>query len=58
MKKRLFAALLAVLMVISCTACGGTETEATGGAQESTTAAAGSNYLNVMVEVEVASLDP
>ena len=68
MKKRVLALLLAALMVMSCTACGesaastaetsaqSAASSAEGSTAETTTASGG--YLNVMTEVEVASLDP
>ena len=70
MKKRVLATLLAALMVLSCTACGdaaassaaseaaASSAAAAASAGEPAAATAGSNYLNVMTEVEVASLDP
>jgi oligopeptide transport system substrate-binding protein len=71
MKKRALALLLAALMVLGCTACGdstassaaatsdATAAAASGTETDTTTAAAsGSNYLNIMSEVEVESLDP
>lgn len=50
--KKLLYGAMAGLMLLSCTACGGSSTSS------GTDTAAGDNYLNVMVEVEVASLDP
>ncbi len=71
MKKRALALLLAAMMVVSCTACGSDKAStAASGETAGSTAASGAeangtaatttsgNYLNVMVEVEVSSLDP
>ena len=69
MKKKILALLLAAAMVLSLAACGssdsGTTTAATTAASgsdsvttDTTAAAAGDKILNVMVEVEVESLDP
>ncbi len=64
--KKLLALLLAAAMVLCCVACGDTAASTSGSnaasGAEATTSAEGSSggngYLNVMVEVEVASLDP
>lgn len=59
MKKRLLALLLAALMVMGCAACGDSAASASvPSAEGSEVATSGSNYLTVMTEVEVASLDP
>jgi oligopeptide transport system substrate-binding protein len=57
--KRLAVGALAGVLAVSLVACGGT-TPASSAAPGASSAAAttGSNILNVMVEVEVASLDP
>ena len=62
--KRLGAALLGCAMALSFVACGSSAPAAASGSTSAaastaaSTAASGSNTLNVMVEVEVASLDP
>ena len=62
--KKLAAGTLAGAMMLSFAACGSTSSTAstasgaTSGAESGSTASTGSNVLNVMVEVEVASLDP
>ena len=69
MKKRVLALLLAALMVMGCAACGDSASSAAAGSgDEASTASAadanaaanagGNGYLNIMTEVEVASLDP
>jgi len=69
MKKKILALLLAAAMVLSLAACGSSDSGATTAATtaasgsdsvttDTTAAAAGDKILNVMVEVEVESLDP
>lgn len=70
MKRRALALLLAAMMVVSCTACGSESTSAAASGETAGSAASGTeangaaaatasgNYLNIMTEVEVASLDP
>ena len=60
--KRMGAAALAGALALSMAACGGGNAAASGTSPAATSsggaAATGSNVLNVMTEVEVASLDP
>lgn len=60
--KRMGAAVLAGALALSLVACGGGDSSAASGAASGSNAggeaSTGSNVLNVMVEVEVASLDP
>ena len=58
--KKLAAGTLAGAMILSLAACGSSSSPApaSGAASGSTACTTGSNVLNVMVEVEVASLDP
>ncbi len=58
--KRLAVGTLAGVLAVSLVACGGTTPASSAAASGASSAAAttGSNILNVMVEVEVASLDP
>lgn len=58
--KKLAAGTLAGAMMLSLAACGSSSSSApaSGAASGSTASTTGSNVLNVMVEVEVASLDP
>lgn len=61
--KRLVAGVLACILAMSLAACGSEAPSSNTGTPENSasatpTASAGSNTLNVMVEVEVASLDP
>ena len=59
--KRMGAAALAGALALSLVACGGGNTSSAGstaGGSSTGGEATGSNVLNVMVEVEVASLDP
>ena len=58
--KRMGAAVLAGALALSLVACGGGDSSSSNAASGSNAggASTGSNVLNVMVEVEVASLDP
>ncbi len=58
--KRLAVGTLAGVLAVSLVACGGTTPASSAAASgaSSTAATTGNNILNVMVEVEVASLDP
>ena len=60
--KRMGAAALADALALSMVACGSGNAAASGtsttASSSGTAAATGSNVLNVMTEVEVASLDP
>lgn len=55
--KRLLAAVLAVAMVFAFAACGGGNNSNDGGTTSDNTTT-GSKVLNVMIEIEVATLDP
>jgi len=60
LSKRLFSVALAGIMALSLAACGNTppSSEPSGSGSNTDPSSGGSNVLNVMVEVEVESLDP